>query len=109
MSVEDRAGNIWDLISETPGEAENLRARAKFMSRINDRLEGYGWSQKDTAEHLDLTQPRVSDLLTGKISKFSLDALVNIGAKVGVYIQVVESGEELESAGNETQRGSALL
>ena len=108
MSVNDRAGNVWDLLSETPGEAENLRLRAKLMSRINDRLEEFGWSQKTAAENLDLTQPRVSDLVTGKISKFSLDALVNIGIKVGVHLRV-ESDEKQGSAQSTPQRGAALL
>lgn len=102
MSVNDRAGNVWDLLSDTPGEAENLRLRAQLMSQINDRFAEFGWSQKTTARNLDLTQPRVSDLFTGKISKFSLDALVNIGIKVGVHLRV-ESDEHTE------QRGAALL
>ena len=108
MSIKDRAGNVWDLLSDTPSEAENLRLRAQLMSRITDRLAEFGWSQKTTAENLDLTQPRVSDLRTGKISKFSLDALVNIGIKVGVHLRV-ESGNPPGSAQSTPQRGAALL
>lgn len=105
MSIKDRAGNVWDLLSDTPGEAENLRLRAQLMSRINDRLDEFGWSQKTTAENLDLTQPRVSDLFTGKISKFSLDALVNIGIKVGIHLRVESDGHQESAA----ERGAALI
>lgn len=108
MSVNDRAGNVWDLLSDTPSEAENLRLRAQLMSRIHDRLNEFGWSQKTTATNLDLTQPRVSDLFTEKISKFSLDALVNIGIKVGVHLRV-ESDHTPGSAQSTPQRGAALL
>lgn len=97
MSVEDRAGNVWDLLADSPAEAENLRLRSQLMARINDRLEELGWSQKETARNLDLTQPRVSDLVTEKISKFSLDALVNIGIKVGVHLRV--ESDDLKAAG----------
>nr|WP_096453991.1 XRE family transcriptional regulator [Corynebacterium suranareeae] len=89
--MNDRAGNVWDFLSDTPGEAENLRLRSQLLSRINERLDEFGWSQKVSGENLDLTQPRVSDLMNGKISKFSLDALVNIGIKVGVHMRVDDS------------------
>lgn len=108
MSAKDRAGNVWDLLSDTPGEAENLRLRAQLLSRINDRLDEFGWSQKTTAGNLDLTQPRVSDLFTGKISKFSLDALVNIGIKIGIHLRV-ESDDTQESTEDTAQHGTALL
>ncbi|WP_439648107.1 XRE family transcriptional regulator [Corynebacterium lemuris] len=65
-------------------------------------------TQKITAENLDLTQPRVSDLFTGKISKFSLDALGNIGIKVGLHLRV-ESDEEQAGATSAPPQGAALL
>lgn len=108
MNIKDRAGNVWDLLSDTPSEAENLRIRTQLMSRINDRLDESGWSQTTAAENLDLTQPRVSDLFTGKISKFSLDALVNIGIKVGVHLRV-ETEDARGEAERTPQRGAALL
>lgn len=107
MSIKDRAGNVWDLLADAPSEAENLRLRAQLMSRINDRLEEFGWSQRTAASNLELTQPRVSDLVTGKISKFSLDALVNIGIKVGVHLRV--ESEDAQDTHRAPQQGVALL
>lgn len=107
MSIKDRAGNVWDLLADTPSEAENLRLRAQLMARINDRLDEFGWSQKTTASNLELTQPRVSDLVTGKISKFSLDALVNIGIKVGVHLRV--ESKDAPDTYRFPQQGIALL
>lgn len=94
MSTTSSAGNVWDALSDTPGEAENLRLRSQLLCRINEHITSCGWSQKTTAESLGLTQPRVSDVVTGKISKFSLDALVNIGAQVSVRLKVATEVEE---------------
>lgn len=94
MSITSRAGNVWDILSDTPGEAENMRLRSQLLCHINEHITSRGWSQKTTVENLGLTQPRVSDLVTGKLSKFSLDALVNIGAQVGVRLKVDTEVEE---------------
>lgn len=94
LSITSSAGNVWDALSDTPGEAENMRLRSQLLCHINEHINSRGWSQKTAAENLRLTQPRVSDVVTGKISKFSLDALVNIGAQVGVRLTVATEVEE---------------
>lgn len=66
------------------------------MSLIDERIEHNGWSQRVAAQSLELTQPRASDLTTGKIDKFPLDALVNIGAKIGVHLRVVSDEQTAE-------------
>ena len=81
--------SVWDDIADTAEEAENLRVRAEFMRAIRQEISARDWSQADAVEHLGLTQPRVSALVNGKISQFRLDALVNIGAKLGVRAEVV--------------------
>lgn len=81
---------VWDDISGTIEQAENLKVRAKFMREIRNEITSRGWDQSDTVAHLGLTQPRVSALMNGKISQFRLDALVNIGAKLGVHVEVVQ-------------------
>lgn len=78
----------WDVVADTREEAENLRVRAEIMEAIRDRIDEFGWSQSAAAARLGITQPRVSDLCRGKIDKFSLDALVNLGRGVGVHVTV---------------------
>ncbi len=80
--------SVWDDIADSPEEAENLKVRAALIRAIRDRIDGVGWSQSTAAQNLGLTQPRVSDLYRGKISKFSLDALVEIASKLGIHIRV---------------------
>jgi len=80
--------SVWEDIADSPEEAENLRVRAALMRAIRNRVTEIGWSQTTAAHNLGLTQPRLSDLYRGKISKFSLDALVDIAAKLGIHVRV---------------------
>jgi len=82
------ADSVFYDLAETPEEAANLTARGLLMIAIEQRIAEEGWTQKEAAAHLHVTQPRVSDLLNGKIGKFSLDALVNMLAPVGLTIDV---------------------
>lgn len=81
--------NVWDAIADTPEEAANLRVRADLILAIGSRIAEFGWSQTTAARNLGITQPRVSDLICGKVSKFSLDALVNFAARMGLHTQLV--------------------
>jgi predicted XRE-type DNA-binding protein len=82
------ADSVFYDLAETPEEAANLTARGLLMIAIEQRIKEEGWTQTDAAAHLHVTQPRISDLLNGKITKFSLDALVNMLPAVGLTIQV---------------------
>jgi predicted XRE-type DNA-binding protein len=83
-----RFENVWDAIADTPAEAANLRLRSELMDAIAAVIKKNGWTQVQTAEHCGITQPRVNDLLRGRISRFSLDALVNIAASLGRRVHV---------------------
>ena len=84
--------SVWDAIADTPEEAANLRVRAELMEKIAAIISLSGWTQADAAEQCGVTQPRVNDLLRGRISRFSLDALVNIAAALGrrVHVELAE-------------------
>jgi predicted XRE-type DNA-binding protein len=85
--------SVWDAIADTPEQAANLQARAELMQQIAVIVESHHWTQAKAAIHCGLTQPRVNDLLRGRVSKFSLDALVNIATALGCRVRV-----ELEAA-----------
>ena len=84
--------SVWDAIADTPEEAANLRVRAELMEKIAALIAHSGWTQADAAGHCGVTQPRINDLLRGRISRFSLDALVNIAAALGqrVHVELVD-------------------
>ena len=75
--------SVWDALADTPEEAANLRLRSALMQQIADLLKKRGWTQSESATRCGVTQPRINDLLRGRISRFSLDALVNIAAALG--------------------------
>ena len=82
------ADSVFYDLAETPEEAANLTARGLLMIAIEQRIKEVGWTQTEAAARLHVTQPRVSDLLNGKIGKFSLDALVNMLPPVGLTFDV---------------------
>ena len=81
------AESVFTDLADSPEEAANLTARGLLMVAIEQRIREQGWTQAEAAAHLRVTQPRVSDLLNGKITKFSLDALVNMLAPVGLMFE----------------------
>jgi predicted XRE-type DNA-binding protein len=80
--------SVWDALADTPEEAANLRARAELMQQIAAIVEENGWTQVEAANQCGVTQPRMNDLLRGRVSRFSLDALVNIATAIGRRVHV---------------------
>ncbi|MBK9165948.1 MAG: XRE family transcriptional regulator [Bryobacterales bacterium] len=88
MKKSESFDSVWDAITDTPGEAANLRARAELMRQIAALVKKQGWTQAEAAEHCGVTQPRINDLLRGRVSRFSLDALVNISTALGCRVRI---------------------
>lgn len=88
MKKTESYDSIWDAIADTPEQAANLRARAELMRQIAALVRKRGWTQVEAAQHCGVTQPRINDLLRGRVSRFSLDALVNISTALGYRVRV---------------------
>lgn len=80
--------SIWDAISDTPQEAENMKIRSALIIALSEHIRELKLPQREVATRFGLTQPRMSDLLTNKITKFSLDALVEIAARAGLHVEL---------------------
>lgn len=80
--------SVWGALADTAGEAANLKVRAELMRKIAALVQESGWTQAMAAEQCGVTQPRINDLLRGRISRFSLDALVNIATSLGQQVHV---------------------
>ena len=87
MSTE-AFGSVWDAIENTPEIRENLKVRSSLMMALRDHLERNNLSQKQAASLFGVTQPRVSDLVRGRIHLFSIDALVNMASSAGLRIEM---------------------
>lgn len=86
--------SIWDALEDTPEEAQNMKIRSSLAVQIIDYIKKRELTQSEAAKMCHITQPRMSDLFHGKLSKFSLDALVNIAACAGLSISVNVNEEE---------------
>ncbi len=75
--------NVWDALEDSPQTAANLSLRSDLIIEISRKIKERGWTQANAAKHCGISQPRMNDLLQGKIAKFSLDALVNIATAMG--------------------------
>ena len=75
--------NIFEAITEDKAEASDLQTRSDLMIAIRDIIDAKKWAQAEAAEEMGITQPRVSDLVNGRIEKFSIDKLMNCLYRVG--------------------------
>lgn len=85
---QQRFKSVWDAIEDSPGEAANMKARSDVLSAIQRTVAGWHGTQAAAAKRLGITQPRLNDLMRGKIDKFSLDALMNLAARAGLSVRV---------------------
>jgi predicted XRE-type DNA-binding protein len=83
-----RYTSMWDAIEDTPAQAENMRLRSALMMALKDHIAREGLSQSQAAKVFGVTQPRVSDLMRGKIELFGLDSLVNMLAAAGLHVEM---------------------
>jgi predicted XRE-type DNA-binding protein len=87
-SSKKRFANVWDAIENTPAQAENMKLRSTLMMALKDHIARTGLSQSEAAKLLGVTQPRISDLMRGKIELFGLDTLVNMIGAAGLHVEM---------------------
>ena len=83
-----RFASVWDAIEDTPQEAENMKLRSALMTALKSHLAQTEMSQAQAAQLFGVTQPRISDLMRGKINLFGLDALVNMASAAGLHVDM---------------------
>jgi len=81
--------NVFEQIGFSPEEAAALKMKAELHSQIIKAIKRRGYTQATLQKRLDESQPRISDLMTGKISKFSLETLVTYAEALGLRPQIL--------------------
>ena len=81
--------NIFEAIEDDPVVAENMRLRAKLMVKLRNYIKQQGMTQEEAARRMGVTQPRISDLVRGKIDRFTIDMLVNMLSHAGIHVELV--------------------
>jgi predicted XRE-type DNA-binding protein len=82
------SGNVFRDLGFGPEEAQHLLVRSELMVKIEKRLRARGLTQAEAATIMGVSQPRVSDLLRGKIGLFSTDSLIDMLATLGVTVRI---------------------
>jgi len=80
--------NVWDALEDTPGQAANMTMRSDLLIALRQQIGTWKVTQAQAARRLQVTQPRLNDLLRGRISKFSLDALVELADRAGIHVRL---------------------
>lgn len=86
--TDDSFASVWDAVENTPAEAENMKLRSTLMMGLENHIRSQNWTQAEAARRLGVTQPRISDLLRGKITLFGLDTLVNMAVAAGLQVEM---------------------
>jgi predicted XRE-type DNA-binding protein len=87
MTKTQTFANVWDAIEDTAEDAAAMALRSNLMIAITNKV-GKRGTQREVARRLGITQPRLNDLLQGKIHKFSLDALANLAQRAGLNVRL---------------------
>lgn len=88
-TVRRSSRNVFRDLGFSAEEAEHLKIRSDLMIRLSKLIETRGLTQAQAADLFDVTQPRVSDLVRGKIDRFSIDTLIAMLGHAGVRVQIV--------------------
>ena len=105
MTDKQRFTSVWDAIEDTPQEAASMRARATLMMSLTEVILQQGMTQVQAASLFGVTQPRVSDLMRGKVNLFSLDTLIDMAATAGMAPIVKVSAPKTTSAKHTSRKG----
>lgn len=87
--IRHSSGNVFRDLGFSPEEAMNLKIRSDLMIRLSKLIDTRGLTQAKAAELFGVTQPRISDLVRGKIDRFSIDTLIAMLGHAGVRVQIV--------------------
>lgn len=88
VGKQNRFNSVWDAIEDTPAQAENMKLRSALMLALKDHIAKEGLSQSKAAKLFGVTQPRISDLMRGRIDLFAIDTLVNMLTTAGLRVEL---------------------
>lgn len=88
MRMSQPYKNVFEALEDNPAVANNLKLRSELMLTLRNYIEKEQKTQKEAAKLLGVTQPRISDLMRGKIERFTIDMLVNMLAHIGLHVEM---------------------
>jgi predicted XRE-type DNA-binding protein len=86
--MNEQFSSIWDAIEDDLAQRENMKVRSALMTVLTDFVLAEGMTQAQAAKKFRVTQPRISDLMRGKINLFAIDMLVNMLGAAGLHMEM---------------------
>jgi predicted XRE-type DNA-binding protein len=80
--------SAWDAIEADPGERQRMKILSGLMMELTSYIERQSWTQREAASRFGVSQPRISDLVRGKINLFSIDALIEMSGVAGLRLDI---------------------
>ena len=107
MNLEIRRHrSVWDAVADDAGEAANLKLRSQLMDILEAYIDREGITQEEASRRFGVPRSRVSELVNGRISKFTIDKLVNMAARVG-FVTRISVGREVRPLDGRTRPGDS--
>ena len=89
--ITPSSGNVFSDLGFGENEAEHLRIRSILMGTVRKLIEDRNFTQAEAARLFGVTQPRISNLIRGRIDLFSVDTLIEMLSRAGVHVDIVVS------------------
>ncbi len=80
--------NVWDALEDDPAVRESLKIKSRMMIDIEQHIKTLGITQAQAAKKMGVSQPRVSDLVSGKIDRFTIDMLITMLSRLGLHVEI---------------------
>ncbi len=87
--ITESCGDIFQDIGFSPGESEKLNIKSRLMSDIESYIKDNGLTQEQAAKIMGVGRPRISDVVRGKIDKFTIDALIDMLTRAGHHVNII--------------------
>ncbi|MFN0192607.1 MAG: helix-turn-helix domain-containing protein [Aestuariivirga sp.] len=80
--------NVWDALEDSPEAAAAMTMRSDLMIALTEHVKSLKLTQAAAAKRLGVTQPRLNDMLRGRINNFSIDALITLARRAGLTVEL---------------------
>ena len=80
--------SVWQALAKDEAEAQTMRLRADLLIALRDRVASWKVTQADAAKRLGISQPRLNNMLRGRIDSFSLDMLTKLACRAGLEVEM---------------------
>ena len=80
--------SVWEALEDSPAAAANMRLRSELLIAVQEAVAVWELTQAQLANRLEVTQPRLNELLRGRIDQFSLDALILLAERAGLTVHM---------------------